>query len=279
MPGDDTWESATPHRQLTWWLCDGCDGELTEHRVIVDRHTQTPKQWCCTRCHTYTQLELPFSAIEPPTGKEQIESALKTLAIFSPIFMDMDQKRLYTVTGRYFAAGWSVKDILRAIDYRPDESPHETAALNPRHSASINLARVATRLREWVWRNKFEDDEGGDIMPGPYTEMRTMMRVRHQEQQVRSFSRSIEWSEQERLAREARANGTPELARRQVAIARELAKHFKQEGNAREAAALAEQLDRVRTRPPSLFPSVSELTETHWADGESLDVDSERNPG
>ncbi|GAB1693462.1 hypothetical protein KRM28CT15_52650 [Krasilnikovia sp. M28-CT-15] len=85
MSGDETWESATPYRQLTWWLCEPCDGELTEHRIIVDRHSQEPKQWCCTRCHTYTKLNPQFSPIESPDGKAQIEAALKTLAIYAPM--------------------------------------------------------------------------------------------------------------------------------------------------------------------------------------------------
>jgi hypothetical protein len=273
MASEETWNNAKPFQQLTWWLCEGCDGQLTEHRIVVDRHTREPRQWCCTRCHTHTSLNLEFPATAVPDGRTQIEAALRTLAIYAPIFLRVDQKRLYSVTGRYFAAGWCVKDILHAIDYRPDGSPHETAAINPRDPGDITLPRIATRLRDWVWRDKFEEEEGGDIMPGPYTAMRNAMRVRHEEQQVRALSRAIEWTEQARMAAEARAKGAPDIARRQVAIAQQLAKQRKREGDEREATARAEQVAWARSRPH--IPNVDELTSTYWAEEESADFQRE----
>lgn len=274
MDGGETWESARPFQQLSWWLCEKCDGELTEHRIIVDRHSQEPKAWCCTRCHAYTRLRLPFSPIDPPVGRAQIEAALRTLAIYVPLFMSVDQKRLYRVTGRFFAAGWSVKDILHAIDYRPDGNSHETAAIGTRQPGDILLARVSTRLREWVWRDRFEDEEGGDIMPGPYTTMRAMMRERSEEQQIRAFSRAIEWAERERMAKEAREKGLPALARRQAAIAAALGRYRKRKADQREDAARAEHVARVRNRSGMI--SVDELISTYWANEELTDVQSER---
>jgi hypothetical protein len=94
--------------------------------------------------------------------------------------------------------------------------------------------------------------------------MRKMMKQRYEEQQIRAFSRAIEWSERERLAQEARDKGAPYLARRQVAIAQELAKHRKREGARREAAALTAQLERARDR--SSLPSVDEIAARYWTD-------------
>jgi hypothetical protein len=275
MAGEETWDNAKPVRQLTWWLCEakGCDGQLTEHRVVMDRRTGEPRQWCCMRCHTYTGLSLPFSPTAIPEGKAQIEAALKTLAIYAPILLKVDQERLYSVTGRYFAAGWCVKDLLYAIDHRPDGSPHETAGLNFRDPGDITLPRVATRLRDWMWRDRFEEEEGGDIMPGAYAAMRNAMRARHEEQQVRALSRAIEWAEQERTAAEARAKDAPAIARRQVAIAQQLAKQRKREGDKREAAALAEQVAWARGR--SRMPSVDQLVSTYWSEEGSADMQRE----
>jgi hypothetical protein len=273
MAGEETWENAKPFRQLTWWLCEPCDGQLIEHRVVMDPRTGEPRWWCCTRCHTYTDLKPPFSPIEVPDGRAQIEAALVTFAIFAPCLLRVDQKRLYSLTGRHFAAKWCVKDLLYAVDHRPDGSPHETAAINLRDPGDVTLPRIATRLRMWVYRDRFEDEEGGDIMPGPYTAMRTAMRVRHEEQQVRALFRGIEWAEQERMAADARAKGASIIARRQVAVAVQLAKQRKREGDEREATARAEQVAWARGR--SSMPSVDELTSTYWAGERSTDVQRE----
>lgn len=243
------WEGVGALRETTRRLCSPCGDVITTHTVVPDRHTREPKQWLCERCHTYTGIKLPFSPIESPDGREQIAAALKTMAIYAPILLRVDQDHLYAVTRRFFNAGWSVKDLLHAIDFRPDQSSHETAALNVRDRTEIVLGRIQTRLREWVWRDRYEDDKGSDIMPGPYTSMRQAMGLRHEEQKVRAFSREIEWAEQARLAADARRRGTPALVRQELAIAQELARHFKQDGNAREAAALAAQAEKARGRP------------------------------
>jgi hypothetical protein len=217
---------------------------VTEHRVISNRHTGEPERWCCNRCYTYSPVVLPFTPIEPPYGGAQILAALKTLAIYAPVLLKVDEDLLYRVTWKFFNAGWCVRDILRAIDYRPDDSPHETAAINMRDPGELIAGRIQTRLREWTWRHRF-DDEGG-VMPGPYTAMRKAMRVRADEQKVRAFLRGVEWSEQERLAQEARERGAPASVRQQVAIACELAKIARREGDRREAAALADLVARAR---------------------------------
>lgn len=242
------WDNATPFQQLAFRPCRPCEGEVTEHRVIIDRHTGEPKQWFCIRCRTKSGVIFPFSPIEVPDGRAQIHAALKTLAIYAPVVMNVDQKRLYAVTRRYFAAGWSVKDLLRAIDYRPDDSPHETAAISIRDPGDTVLGRLQTRLREWVWRDRFEDDEGGDIMPGPYTTMRNAMRVRAEEQNIRAFSRAIEWSERQQGAQAAAQSDVAKLARMQIADAINLANKTKRTGGQREAAAVAELVTWAQNR-------------------------------
>jgi hypothetical protein len=274
MAGEETWDNAKPFRQLNWWLCEakGCE-QLTEHQVVLDRRTGEPRQWCCTRCHTHSGLNLPFSPTAIPDGREQTEAALKTLLIYAPILLRVDQARLYLIADRFFRAGWCVKDLLYAIDYQPTGDLHEGAELLLRDPGDITLPRIAARLRRWAWRDKYEDDKGGDVMPGPYTAMRNAMRVRHEEQQVRALSREIEWAEQERMAAEARVKDAPTLARRQVAIAQQLAKHRKRDGDEREAAALAEQVAWARGR--SHMPTVDELASTYWANERSADVQRE----
>jgi hypothetical protein len=245
---EDDWGDATPFPQLALWPCKSCDGQVTAHRVIIDRRTREPKQWYCDRCHTYTPLNLPFSPLEAPDGREQILAALKTMAIYLPIFMSVDQRRLYGITWRFFKAGWSVKDILYAIDYKPDDTPHETPAINPREPETI-LRRMQTRLRQWVWRDRYEDEEGGDIMPGPHTSMRTAMRARAEEQQVRALARDIEWAQQREMAQEARFKGAPMFARLAVEMAVEQAKKQRHDGDKREAEALAELVAWVKNQP------------------------------
>jgi len=245
---EDDWGDATPFRQLAYWPCKSCDDEMMVHRVIIDRRTREPKQWCCVRCHTYTPLILPFSPLEAPEGREQIEAALKTMAIYLPVLMLVDQKRLYGLTWRFFKAGWSVKDILYALDNTPNDTPHETPAINPREPETI-LRRMQPRLRQWVWRDRYEEEEGGDIMPGPHTSMRKAMQVRAEEQQVRALSRDIEWVQQREMAQEARHKGAPMFARLAVEMAVEQAKKQRRDGDRRETEALAELVAWAKNEP------------------------------
>src|SRR4051794_23158108 len=51
---EDLWEGEGPLREVIMRRCSPCERQITEHTVIVDRHTREPKQWLCNRCHTKT---------------------------------------------------------------------------------------------------------------------------------------------------------------------------------------------------------------------------------
>lgn len=203
--------------------------------------------WHCERCHAANGTNLPFNPKQAPEGRSEGYLALKTLAIFAPIFTPVDMEALYRIVRPYFAAGWCVRDVLHAMDYSPDGTTHwgRGPAWISGEPPDTTLARLLTRLRTWRWREADHVD-GVDIMPGPYTAMVKAMAANAEVQRHRRAMNEIEYHRRDDRAREAEAKGSSVAARRVAAVSAIQGRRMHAEARAREAEAIAAQIAESR---------------------------------
>ncbi|MEV4346311.1 hypothetical protein AB0J83_17730 [Actinoplanes sp. NPDC049596] len=150
----------------------------------------------------------PGYAFDPgraPQGSEETEAAVECLLQHVPVLRPLDRGVLGAIVDDHFRAGWCVRDVVHALDQRPDNEGHEIwSAKEPPERL---LWHVHERLRTWRWT------DGGEIMAGPWTARRAAMATAHRLQADRQRERDESWHEQIAGARAATGAGRAEARR------------------------------------------------------------------
>lgn len=200
--------------------------------------------WRCSRCHTLgKEVGLPFDLRTPPEGRNDGHLAVETLALLAPTVFDrIDREACYLILRAYFTAGWCIRDVLHAIDYLPDGSPHRGGgnAWERGEPADRTLFRLRKRLMEWRWSEG--DLTDGDIMTGPYTATRQAMEARAVEQRERDAVRRAEWDRQDALAQTAYDRSAHVAAFRTARVAAQQGRRARAEAEERGRQQLAADL-------------------------------------
>lgn len=232
---DLSWESL-PTEPPSSTPCSKCQASPREQHVF---RGPTGPAWRCKRCHALTVMALPFDPRVPPDGRQQSFEALETLAIFAPVMYPIDRELIYDIVRPYFVAGWTVHDIVHAMDNMPDGQPYTAQgfAWIRGEVRDRTLARLQRRLRAWRWADR---DKGEDIMAGPHSSMVRTMAQRRAEQNARASVRAADWATAEIHARQGASSPARAEARKIAAQAAERA------GRERRVADLRERSARKR---------------------------------
>lgn len=240
----DGWASTTT-RQPDPGPCEKCHGPGREQVVI---HGPQGLEWRCRRCFNRTRVDLPFSPTAAPEGRQEGHLAADTLAIYVPIFAPINRESIYLILRAYFTADWCVRDVLHAMDYLPSGGNHfdRGKAWVRGEPVDTTLARLRDRLHQWRWGAEGNPDRD-EIMAGPYTAMVAAMQTRADGLKQRQAARETEWHQQEHAAQQSRDRGASAGALRAATLARIQAQRTRAEANAREQAAIADQVAEVRS--------------------------------
>lgn len=223
--------------------CSTCGADARQQTLM---RGPTGYVWRCLRCNNQTSDSLPFDPRAVPEGKDQMLSAIETLAVYVPILGPIDKELVYETVRPYFKAGWCVRDILHAINYLPTGETHmgQGAAWVRGEDQDRTLRRLQRRLRMWRFSDRFD---GEDIMRGPYSATQSAMRQAAEAQHAQAAARAAEWHERAEAAEQARESGAREVARRQAAIAASLARQARRHAEQRELERRAAEATRARS--------------------------------
>ncbi len=193
-------------------------------------------------------MVLPWEPNVAPEGRREGHLAIDTMAIYAPIFAPIDREAIYLVVRPYFAAGWCVRDILHAIDYRPDGTGHRDTGIawvrGEPHDQT--RARLMFRLRMWRW-GEADTSDGKDIMTGPYTAMTAAMKARGEALKAEQAARRAVWDREAEHAQTAIDRGASAGARRAAEVAAVLGRQRRAKADAREADHLAQLVEAARS--------------------------------
>lgn len=235
----ESWDHSTSLRPPSY-PCPHC-GEAERRPVLGSAGGAWNDRgvWRCASC-SRPLAGLSFRPTQVPDGRTEIEAAVRLIGVRVPALARCNPDTVYEILRPYFNAGWCVRDVLRALDYLPDNQPHpgQGVAWSVRDSPDKILWTLRQRLRAWRWRDRPDEE---NIMRGWWTEMSTAMQVAQEEQEHRAAIREHEWAHQRAIARAS--DGTArELARRQAAIAAGIAKRARREADQRENARIAAEI-------------------------------------
>lgn len=235
-------EGTTPGRPRTG-ACHVC-WSPPEHQVAVQ--TPTGWAWRCTRCNATATTDLPFDPRVPPEGREEAYAAIEAICLLAPIFGSIDRDLIYRIVRPYFNVGWTVRDVVYAINYLPDGQTHpgDGKAWVRGEPRDTTLARLLRRLRTWRWKDI--DDDGSDIMKGPDTATVNAMATMARKQQFNAEGRRIAEQLQDESARLARERGASSGARRVAALAVIQARQARRSADELEQKRLAADIARGR---------------------------------
>jgi len=188
--------------------CERCRA-VTEQRLADAPQGQV---WSCRRCGGTGGAEYAFDPRRPPRGAEETGAAVRCLVQHVPALRPIDPDVLGPVVEPYFLAGWCVRDVVLALDRRPDEEPHETGSSTwtTGQPPDRTLWRVRERLKVWRWA---EGDRSGTIMPGDWTTMKYAVAVTNQAQRDQQRARDDDWHQRQVAARAATGAGLAEARR------------------------------------------------------------------
>ncbi|MEU4778296.1 hypothetical protein ABZ793_28870 [Micromonospora sp. NPDC047465] len=236
-------------------------------------HAYTPRQavttpqgrvWQCKRCLTSAEDEsYEFDPRRVPSGREQGTAAARVLQLLVIGLRNaqegpLDPNDLYEVLRPYFDAGWCVRDVRHALNQLPNGAPHPDTGWNDRLPRKQLLYRVRRRLREWRWA---EREDGDDIMPGGWTEMRKAMGAVARRQEEHAQARDAIWHEQEAAARQAASASARQAARRIAVGAAARARQIRAEGERRSQEATAQAATQARRATQDALQKLSQLTD------------------
>lgn len=185
------WQQSTTERP-NGEFCQTCAASPGDQGLF---RGPTGPAWHCKGCHAVTSAVLPFDPKVPPEGRDECYAAIETLTVFVPIMATIDRELIYKIVRPYFNAGWSVRDIVYAMDYTPDGQTYvgQGAAWVRGEGRDRTLYRLQRRLWAWRWADRADGD---DIMDGAYTSMTTAMRIRREEIEQHSAIRAVDWANQ-----------------------------------------------------------------------------------
>ncbi|MEV4773057.1 MULTISPECIES: hypothetical protein [Micromonospora] len=171
----------------------------------------------------------------------------------------LDPNDLYEVIRPYFDAGWCIRDVRYALNQLPNGAPHPDAGWNDRLPCKQLLYRVRRRLREWRWS---EREDGDDIMPGGWTEMRRAMGAAARRQKEHAQAREAIWHEQEASARQAASASARQAARKIAVGAAARARQIRAQGERRSQEATAKAATQARKERQEALQKLEQLTDS-----------------
>lgn len=236
-------------------------------------HAYTPRQvvstprgriWQCKRCLTSAEDQsYEFDPRRVPSGREQGTAAARVLQLLVIGLRNaqegpLDPEDLYEVIRPYFDAGWCIRDVMYALNQLPHGAPHPDAGWNDRLPRKQLLYRVRRRLREWRWA---EREDGDDIMPGGWSEMRRAMGVAARRQEKHAQARDTIWHEQQTAARQAASADARQAARRIAVGAAARARQLRAEGERRNREAAARAATQARRASYEALRKLAQFTD------------------
>lgn len=192
--------------------CERC-WEVTDQHLVDAPEGQV---WACRRCGDTTGADYAFDPRRPPAGPAEVGAAVDCLVQHVMAMRSVGRGLLVPIVAEFFQAGWCVRDVVHALNCRPDGELHETG------SATWSLTelpdRTAWRIRERlnVWRLSAVDGPG-EIMRGEWTATKLAMAGTYRAQADRQRERDDDWHQRQAAARAATGAGL--VSARQAAAA------------------------------------------------------------
>jgi hypothetical protein len=214
--------------------CETC-GTVTEQQLSEG---PSGSSWCCRRCGRNTGHDHVFDPRRPPAGDEEFTAAADCLVQHVMALRTVGPVRVLPAVRDHFAAGWCVRDVVHALNYRPDGEHfgHDTGVWSVQEAPAKTLARLTSRLAVWRWSEGGEGTAGA-VMPGEWTATRQAMSAAARAQAEARAGHDAEWHERAAAAAESDGRG--------AAAARMIAAAAASRGRLRRAVALLR--DRARS--------------------------------
>ncbi len=248
---------STPPPDAPCLICEA----YTPRQAVSTPHGRV---WQCKRCLTSAEDEMyEFDPRKVPSGREQGTAAVRVLQLLviglrSTQDGPLDPDDLYEVVRPYFEAGWAVRDVIHGLNQMPNGGTHPDTGWNDRLPRKQLLYRVRRRLREWRWT---EREDGDDIMPGGWSEMRNAMNAVARRQREHAQARDSIWHEQQATARRAAAAQARQYARQVAMGAAARGRQLRAEGERRDQQAAAAAATQARRTSQDMLRQLEQFTD------------------